>query len=89
MEIKEILEERNTTHGSFIDNARISQELKQVLESSPNWYKMDNIHREALEYICGKMGRICSGQYDFDDSWKDISGYAELPIKFNHGRPLP
>ncbi len=86
METTELLNTRNETHGSFIDNARISQELKAVLRTSPNWEKMDNIHRESIEYICGKIGRITSGQFDFDDSWDDISGYALLPKKFNHGK---
>lgn len=86
MTTEEILNTRNETHGSFMDNARISQELKAVLRTSPNWDKMHDIHREALEYICGKMGRITSGQYDFDDSYEDIAGYALLPKKFNHGK---
>lgn len=89
MDIHKILEERNETHGSFVDNATVSQELKEVLRRSKNWDKMHHVHREALEYICGKIGRICSGQFDFDDSWKDCAGYAELPIKFNHGKEKP
>jgi hypothetical protein len=47
---------------------------------------MPDIHREALEYIAGKIGRILSGQWDFQDSYDDISGYAMLPKKFNHGK---
>lgn len=89
METEDLLNERNSTHGSFIDNSRISQELKAVLRTSPNWNKMHNIHREALEYMCGKIGRITSGQWDFDDSWEDCAGYALLPKKFNHGKGVP
>jgi hypothetical protein len=86
MSTEKLLQERGTTHGDFTDNARVSQELKAVLRTSPNWEKMPDIHRESLEYICGKIGRITSGQFDFDDSWDDISGYALLPKKFNHGK---
>lgn len=83
---KELLDERGSTHGDFTDNARISQGIKQVMYTSKNWNEMHDIHREALEYIAGKIGRILSGQYDFDDAYDDIAGYAQLPKKFNHGR---
>lgn len=85
-EIKDLLNERNNTHGEFTENARISQGIKRVMETSVNWRIMPDIHREALEYIAGKIGRILSGQYDYDDSWDDISGFAGLPKKFNHGK---
>lgn len=86
METKELLNERNTTHGPFTENARISQGIKNVMKTSVNWELMNDVHREALEYIAGKIGRILSGQWDFDDSYADIAGYALLPQKFNHGR---
>lgn len=85
-QVGDLLNERNNTHGAFTDNARISQNIKQVMYTSKNWNKMHDIHREALDYIAGKIGRILSGQYDYDDSWDDIAGFAGLPKKFNHGR---
>jgi hypothetical protein len=85
-DVKDLLNERNNTHGEFTENARISQGIKRVMETSVNWNIMPDIHREALEYIAGKIGRILSGQYDYDDSWDDISGFAGLPKKFNHGK---
>jgi hypothetical protein len=85
-EIKDLLNERNNTHGEFTENARISQGIKRVMETSVNWRIMPDIHRESLEYIAGKIGRILSGQYDYDDSWDDIGGFAGLPKKFNHGK---
>lgn len=86
METKELLKERNNTHGLFTENARISQDIKDVMRTSVNWDIMHDVHREALEYIAGKIGRILSGQYDFDDSWDDVAGYALLPKKFSHGK---
>jgi hypothetical protein len=83
-----LLNERNTTHGAFTENARISQGIKRVMYTSKNWNEMNDVHREALEYIAGKIGRILSGQWDFDDSFEDIAGYAKLPKKFNHGRRI-
>lgn len=84
--INELLEERNTTHGSFVVNSRVSQRLKEVFRNESNWEKLDPIHREAIDHICGKFGRIMAGQPTFDDHWDDIAGYAGLPKKFNHGR---
>lgn len=86
METNQLLTERGGTHGDFTDNARISQEIKRVMYSSKNWNEMHDIHREALEYIAGKIGRILSGRWDFQDSYDDIAGYAMLPQKFDHGR---
>lgn len=81
-----LLSERDSTHGSFIVNGRVSQSLKEVFRSEPGWEQLDIIHREAIDHICGKFGRIMAGQPTFDDHWDDIAGYAQLPKKFNHGK---
>lgn len=82
-----LLSERDSTHGSFIVNGRVSQSLKEVFRNEPGWEQLDIIHREAIDHICGKFGRIMAGQPTFDDHWDDIAGYAQLPKKFNHGKP--
>lgn len=84
--VKNLLDERDSTHGAFTDNARLSQQLKEVFRDDPGWQYLDPIHREAIDHICGKFGRIMAGKPTFDDHWDDISGYAQLPKKFNHGR---
>lgn len=68
--------ERNTTHGSFEDNARISQELKATIHCENA--DMTNTHREAVDMICLKLSRIASGHANFRDHWDDIAGYAHL-----------
>lgn len=80
-----LLNERNATHGSFVVNSRVSQGLKAVVRLEPVYEQLDNVHKEALDHIFGKIGRILAGQPEFDDHWDDISGYALLPKKFNHG----
>ena len=45
------------------------------------WLQLQPIHREALEMIAHKVGRILNGQPDFFDSWHDIAGYATLVAK--------
>lgn len=83
---EELLAERDSTHGSFIVNSRVGQSLKEVLHIEPGWEHLPDIHKEALDFICSKIGRIMAGQYDFNDHWDDIAGYAQLPKKFNHGK---
>lgn len=99
METTKLLDERNKTHGSFIVNSAVSQAIKlllrgelspeQLLETQEHFHKgystLGLIHKEALDHVCGKLGRIYAGQPTFDDHWDDCSGYFKLPVKFNHG----
>jgi hypothetical protein len=72
-----LLVERQKTHGSFEDNARISQALK-LLFVNEGFGDLCDVHREALDMIALKLSRILSGQADFKDHWRDIAGYAKL-----------
>ena len=81
-----LLDERQTTHGDFTDNARFAQLVKDIMHTDPNWNRLQPIHKESLDYIVMKMSRVLAGDPTFDDVWQDISGYALLPLKFNHGR---
>lgn len=81
-----LLDERNSTHGSFIVNSRVGQSLKDVIRRELSYRDLPLIHREALDFIFSKIGRIMAGQYDYNDHWHDIAGYAKLPEKFNHGK---
>lgn len=77
-EITKTLEERGNTHGDFSDNARVSQELKEVIADSVKYHLLNNVQKEALAMICHKMSRIVSGNPDEPDHWRDIAGYATL-----------
>ena len=77
-EIDEILEERGTTHGDFIVQAWIAQDLKAAAENGPNWLKMTDDKRESIHMILHKISRIVCGDPDFSDHWDDIQGYARL-----------
>lgn len=79
--VNALLSERGTTHGSFTDNARNGQMLREAFRSSPRWAEMPPEHREALDHIAGKLSRILSGQSRFRDHWADIAGYATLAIE--------
>jgi Domain of unknown function (DUF6378) len=79
--IEAILTERRQTHGSFDQNAGLSQGLKALMRSSPGWPTMSDVQREALDCIALKLSRILSGQADYRDHWDDIAGYARLASK--------
>ena len=83
---EKLLDERNKTHGSFLINSRVSQGLKEIVRSEPTYQQLNIVHREALDHMFGKIGRIMAGQPTFDDHWDDVAGYAQLPKKFNHDK---
>ena len=75
---KETLAARAVTHGDFVENGRIMQDLKYVTRTGVNWESLPPYQREALEMIQHKIGRILTGDSDFADHWHDIAGYATL-----------
>lgn len=78
MDSDQVLTERGTTHGRFMDNAKNGQALRDLFRQSPHWADMDPVCREALDMMACKISRILSGQATFADHWLDIEGYARL-----------
>jgi hypothetical protein len=76
--VNDIIKERNSTHGDFKDNARISQKLKELIVRNGVWDDLSDVQKESLEMICFKLSRIISGKSCEPDHWKDIAGYATL-----------
>lgn len=73
-----ILAERGKTYGDFTDNARIAQELKDVMKDSPKWDSLDPVKKEGLEVIASKISRALTGDPEYADNYDDIAGYAKL-----------
>lgn len=69
-----LLQEREKTHGSFHENARIWVALNRVVDTL-NMPKPE--HKLALNMIFLKIARVALNP-ETADSWKDISGYALL-----------
>lgn len=81
MNIEKTLEERGKTHGDFCsDGAPLMQGLKHLVRNSPNYPRMMDHQREALDMILHKIGRICVGDPDSLEHWIDIIGYSQLVI---------
>lgn len=73
-----LLEERQTTHGSFEENAIISQALKRMFRANDGWNRLTDIERESFDMIALKFSRILSGKSMSKQHWEDVVGYAKL-----------
>ena len=81
MDIREILDEPEKTHGSFPQHSEISQGLKRVLFANPKAALLSDVKREALEMVCHKLARIIAGDSNHADSYVDICGYITLALR--------
>lgn len=73
-----LLATRETTHGSFADNAATSQMLKRCFRAAEGWERLTDIEREAMDMIALKFSRILSGRSRERQHWEDVVGYARL-----------
>ena len=74
-----ILEDRKKDYGSFVEQAKLTQELKKVI--APKVSSIDeDFKKEALAMILHKIARIVNGNSSKIDTWQDIAGYAELVV---------
>jgi hypothetical protein len=76
--IDSTLNERGSRYGDFEDHAFITQDLKVVMQETPNWDLLKADQKEALEMTAHKIGRILNGDPNYIDSWHDIIGYIRL-----------
>lgn len=76
--VDQVLAERKNTHGEFSENAQISQDLKAILHASSGWHNLSADKKEALEMVMHKTARICTGNANEVDHWRDIGGYSKL-----------
>lgn len=76
--IDKTLQERGSRYGDFYEHARITQNIKIAMGSSPNWDNLPPNMKEALEMTAHKIGRILNGDPNYHDSWHDIIGYIRL-----------
>lgn len=78
--LTETLTQRGSKYGPFIGHAMVTQDLKNVIRAhlKERDKELNPDQQEALDMICHKIGRIINGDPDYDDSWIDIAGYAQL-----------
>jgi hypothetical protein len=76
--IPDLLCGRETTHGSYYDNAYCTERAMSVFRKMPQWADLSPTTTLAVFMIVHKLSRAVCGQELFDDHWKDIQGYAKL-----------
>lgn len=81
MDIEEVLEKRGTRYGEYQDVANTAQSLKYEFHGRGCWANMEPYMQESLDMICNKLARVINGDPYYDDSWRDIAGYATLVVK--------
>lgn len=82
-----LITERQVTHGTFEDNARVSQTLKLMLRAEPGWIKLTDVEREVMDMIALKFSRMLSGRSLEKQHWEDVVGYAKLALNQAEGKP--
>ena len=75
------LSERGQRYGEFEDHAEHSIAIKAVLFTLMGEEKAKTLKADQVEAICmiaHKLARITNGDPHYDDSWRDVAGYAQL-----------
>lgn len=80
--INGVVSERDSRHGGFDKVSRVSQDLKRVMVSSPNWCHLSDVHKEGLEMVVHKIARVLCGDENYEDNYVDISGYSSVILKY-------
>jgi hypothetical protein len=86
-DVDSTLADRGKRCGPFTGQATIAQLLKQDMRDTPQWKFLEHYQKEALEMIAHKIARILNGDPNYDDSWRDIAGYAMLVCNRLTGQP--
>ena len=80
MDIHEVLEQRGNRYGEYSDVSDAAQQFKDIVRGRVAWKHMEPYMQESLDMICNKLSRIINGDPYYDDSWRDIAGYAQLVV---------
>lgn len=88
--IDSTLEQRGNRYGTFKGHSELSQRLSGAIRYHciMNDKNLSDVHTEALSMICHKIARIVNGDPNYDDSWRDIAGYATLVVKHLNGEDI-
>ncbi len=78
--IQDTLAERGKLYEEFKDHAKISQSLKRAMWATTRWVDLPDDVKEALEMIQHKIARVLNGDPEYDDTYRDVAGYATLVL---------
>jgi hypothetical protein len=73
-----LIAERAKTHGDYSVQTIIAQKIKRAMCDTDSFHCLSPQHKEALDMIAHKIGRVLAGDPNHRDHWDDIAGYAQL-----------
>jgi hypothetical protein len=88
-DVNEILNDRGKRYGNYLDQATITNALREVLISGRGQRTLMADQADALHMIAVKLSRIVNGDPDYADNWRDIAGYATLVADRLDGKERP
>jgi len=77
-DIDTVLADRGSRYGTFESNARVAQNLKEVMRSGSSWGRLTLAQKEGLDMIQHKVARMVNGDPTYLDNIVDILGYGTL-----------
>ena len=78
--VKKALKERGKTYGSYKERTKVGRDLRDIVEATDNWAKLEAYQKESLEQVLNKISRILGGDINYVDNWLDIAGYSQLVV---------
>lgn len=78
--IRDILNQRQATHGDFAATAHCAQELKAVFSAQANFAKLGPAQVESLDLLATKLARYLNGDHTDPDHLTDAIGYLQLSL---------
>lgn len=86
-DIQHTLDERRDRYGDWKNHAQISQDIQSAMikgwmmrGDGQDFNDLPAYMTEALTMISNKIGRILNGDPYYEDSWRDVVGYAQLVV---------
>lgn len=76
--VKEVVEDRGKTYGSYEDVACTIKEFEELMGVNAVCDRYPPPQEHALRMIAVKLARLAKGDPTHADSFLDISGYAKL-----------
>jgi len=76
--VEEIISDRARTHGDWPTQAQLLADLIGLVARSGAGERMSATQVVAMNMAMLKVARICCGDPNHADHWRDIAGYATL-----------
>ena len=78
MSVETTLNDRNSVHGDYTEQAAMGEAIRAVMQKGKHWTTLSAVQRDAMVMIAVKLSRILTGNPNYADHWHDVQGYARL-----------